>query len=537
VNFYLYSPVHFENWDFRNSVEKGIGGSETSHVEMAWRLARRGHQVTSYAPIPADCPREWKGTNWLPLKKASFKENGIWIIYRSPETLDKFPEKHPNQQIWLMMQDESYPTWTKERAKKVDKVLALCPKHLESTKEKFPYLKNKLVLTSNGIKMDLIRDTEKLEIKRNPKKLIYASSPDRGLYNLLKIFRKAREIIPDLQLHVFYGFDNINKLIKFSPQFTYFKKTKKDLEELMKQPGVKWHGRVSQEELYKQWFSTGIWCYPTNFTETSCITCMEAQACGAIPLTNPLWALQDNVMSGSLVNGNADDSLNQARYVGEICRLASQEGFQDQIRPEMMNKARFRFNWERWVDQWEAWIYGLDKVKRLWISQFNFQLKYAKGKILNIGCDVDPANFKALKATNLDVVEESPILKVKTKADIIADVRDLPESLTGKFDTVILGDILEHLVDDDIVIAIYNAKQCLKPGGQIVITCPDDPRPADAQHKINDNAGYAEGVSSYHERPISKEYLEALINSAGCKVKHYQEIDYTVFKGHGYVVI
>ena len=47
MDFYLYSPVAFEKWDWRNSVEKGIGGSETSHVEMAWRLVARGHKVLS----------------------------------------------------------------------------------------------------------------------------------------------------------------------------------------------------------------------------------------------------------------------------------------------------------------------------------------------------------------------------------------------------------------------------------------------------------------------------------------------------------
>lgn len=39
MKFLFYSSVNFEKWDFRNSIRKGIGGSETSHVEMAWRLA------------------------------------------------------------------------------------------------------------------------------------------------------------------------------------------------------------------------------------------------------------------------------------------------------------------------------------------------------------------------------------------------------------------------------------------------------------------------------------------------------------------
>ena len=44
MKFIFFSPVNFQRWDWRSSVETGIGGSETSHVEMAWRLANRGHE-------------------------------------------------------------------------------------------------------------------------------------------------------------------------------------------------------------------------------------------------------------------------------------------------------------------------------------------------------------------------------------------------------------------------------------------------------------------------------------------------------------
>src|SRR6266498_2675261 len=111
MKFIFYSPVSFEKWDWRNSVEKGIGGSETSHVEMAWRLAARGHEVITYAPIPDDCPGVWKNTKWFPIEKADFKEKGVWILYRCPEVVDKFlsKKKRVGQQLWLMMQDWDYP--------------------------------------------------------------------------------------------------------------------------------------------------------------------------------------------------------------------------------------------------------------------------------------------------------------------------------------------------------------------------------------------------------------------------------------------
>jgi glycosyltransferase involved in cell wall biosynthesis/predicted SAM-dependent methyltransferase len=538
MDFYIYSPVHFEQWDYRTPDKRGIGGSEISHIEMCWRLARRGHRVFSYAPIPKNCPPEWRGVKWFPLEKATFKEPGIWVIYRSPETLEKMEPKKNHQEVWFVSQDEWYPSWKPKYAKKIDRFFALCTAHANNILKHHKELEGKVFLTSNGIKMDLIRDIEASgTFVRNPHKLIYASSPDRGLKYLLSTFKKSREFIPDLELHVFYGFNNIDKLIKKDIRMNSFKKMKDEIIPLLKQPGVIWRGRATQAQLYREWLTAGIWCYQTNFTETSCITSMEAQALGAIPITNPLWALKDNVKHGIFIQGDAySDPLIQARYAAEIVRLASVPQIQNQIRVPMMKEARLKFNWERYVDQWEAYAYRFD-MSKYYISQYNFQLKHSHGKVINIGCDIDSADLKHQRnALNIDIVKETPILKIPTKVDVVADARDLPSRFFGKFDTAILGDILEHMNDEDIVKSLVSAKKCLKKNGRIVITCPEDYRPHDVQHAVSDNSGYADGISSYHERPITREMMEALIKKAGLTTEYWERLDYTMFLGNAYVV-
>ncbi len=47
--------------------------------------------------------------------------------------------------------------------------------------------------------------------------------------------------------------------------------------------------------------------------------------------------------------------MTQARYTLELIRLASQPELQEQIRKEMMPWALDRFDWERFVSQWENW--------------------------------------------------------------------------------------------------------------------------------------------------------------------------------------
>ena len=357
MRFIFFSPDdHFENWDWRNPDVKGIGGSETSHIEMARRLKARGHEVISYNGLPEDSPGEWNGIPWRHYRDCNFDHEGIWVFYRCPAAF-KTAKKPPGQVWWLILQDWDYfdADWNAV-AEKVDRVWTLSKCQTKNMLERFPQLGPRLNMTSNGIKLDLIESVEaELKEKRDPFKVMFTSSPDRGLFSLARIFRKAREYEPRLNLHVFYGFDNIDKVIaendrKLAETCTFLKNaTLKALD----QPNVVLHGRVPQRELTYHWLTAGIWCYPCVFHETSCITCMEAQACGAIPLLNPVWAQGENTHHGLFIEGNCEeDSYTQARFAAELAKLAGNEVLQQKIRPAMMADARRRFDWEVFVSQW-----------------------------------------------------------------------------------------------------------------------------------------------------------------------------------------
>jgi len=527
--FIFYSPRNFEQWDWRN-LETGIGGSETCHIEMSWRLAQRGHEVISYTNIPGDCPREWKNTKWFHLDECDFQDEGIWILFRCPDIVDKFAHLD-NKELWLMMQDEDYPgSWNDERIAKLTRIMPLCKEHARNVLRNNPSIpKEKIWITTNGVRVDLIREIEKGSIpERNPKRLIYASSPDRGLKALLKIFKRAREFVNDLELHIYYGFNNIDKLVILYPHLSHFKDTKTEILKAAEQDGVYFHGRVSQRELYQAHLQSGLWVYPSLFTETSCVTCMESQALGPIPITNPLWALGENVHHGVFIQGDCyNDFLTQARYVGAIVRLANDVNLQENIRKEMMADSRFRFNWERIVDDWEASIWGYGN--QVHVAQYNFQIKHAEGTILNVGSDVDLPNLQQFQnAINVDIRQTSNV-------DIVCDARQLSEMFNGqKFDTIILGDIVEHLTDDDILKVLTEAKMVSK--GKIIITCPEDNRTKKAQQDMGLGYRadeYPESVYNYHYKPITKELLFDLVQQAGLSITHYEPIDYTFAGGHG----
>jgi glycosyltransferase involved in cell wall biosynthesis len=355
TDFFFYAHLTFENWDFSNPVTVGIGGSETSQIEMASRLAARGHKVISYAPVPyKEETVVHRDVKWLFYEKATCSEDGIWIVYRCPEVLDLFELNHPNQKIWFVAQDTFYSSMTEERAAKIDKYICLCPDHQSYVERRYPYLEGKIDISSNGISVDKIEKIEKEgKIVRNEARLVWTSSPDRGLEALIPIMKKVIEYVPEVELHCFYGFDNINKIIDKFPNSQALKKLVMDSIDNI---NIFWHGRQNQYQIIREFLKSGIWCYPTNFPETSCISCMEAQALGAIPIINPIWALRTNVFHGIVIEGDTyDDKLVQSMYAGEIIRLIQHPDHMAHIREGMMEDARNRFSWEVFVDQWEKW--------------------------------------------------------------------------------------------------------------------------------------------------------------------------------------
>lgn len=359
MRFYFYTNISFEPWDYNNSVKKGIGGSETSIVEMSWRLARRGHEVTVYARTKKNTIPSWRGTTWLHHSKATFEEPGIWILYRCPDVIDAFIPRRDDQTVWFMWQDWDYGNLTAKRLQAVDKQITLCKTHARYMLRNYPKLdKKKVWISSNGIKGDLIDSLSKEKIQRNPLRIMHASSPDRGLKQAIMIFKKAREYVPDLELHAFYGFDNLFKITKKAPRSRLAKQAQDILDLIKTTPGVTFHGRVSQPDLYREWMKSGIYVYITDFFETSNIASMEAQAMGAVPVFSPIYAQGENIKHGIGIEGKSEDPLTIARAAAEIVRLAEQPELQEKIRLEMQSWAKERFDWENFVFQWECEAFG-----------------------------------------------------------------------------------------------------------------------------------------------------------------------------------
>jgi glycosyltransferase involved in cell wall biosynthesis len=246
----------------------GIGGSETMAMEMAKRLARLGHAVRLYG----DCSgREgrYDGVDYIHSSAFNDVVCDILITSRRPHVVDdQFGVRALVTLCWVH-DVHLGSALTHARALRIDRFLTLSNWHKQNLLSVHPFIHpDQVIVTRNGI--DVSRFSSRPT--RNPHRAVYSSSPDRGLWVAVYCWPRIRERIPDAELHVFYGFQTWEVSARSSNdqgQIDLIEGIKKAMRD-QEGKGVFFHGRVDQRRLADEFLQSGVWAYPTWFSETSC---------------------------------------------------------------------------------------------------------------------------------------------------------------------------------------------------------------------------------------------------------------------------
>ena len=271
-------PYEFDP-DLRN--ERGLGGSETALIEMAKELA-----TLTKAPIKVFTPRSSRkemsrdGVEYLDIQKSTAYfgkyEPKLHIAWRHNLPVTKGRTLIWNHDLYSIGLDQTDRYY---------KALALSKFHKAFLMSMLKIPPDKIAITRNGISPEDAFDG--FDVAKNPNKIMFSSSPDRGLDRAIKVVEMAREKLPNLELHVAYGFEGVRKV---NPQGA------ESLERLAYQyDWVKLHGNLKKPDLRRHFVESAIWLYPTNFLETFCITALEALAYRAYPIVRRYGALQDTL--------------------------------------------------------------------------------------------------------------------------------------------------------------------------------------------------------------------------------------------------
>ena len=212
-----------------------------------------------------------------------------------------------------------------------------------------PYFENKGYHMVAEVGANLIFALKK-PIVRNPHRIIYGSSYDRGLEHLLKMWPDIRKEVPDAELRIFYGWNLFDLGYSDNPERMAWKEK---MNGLMNQEGITHLGRISHDLVALENKEAGIWAYCTHFGEISCITGMRAQALGAIPVVVDYGAVHETVQYGVKVKGDIYDPETKEEFKRELIALLGDTVRQSEIREPMMKWAKDNYAWSKVAKRWD----------------------------------------------------------------------------------------------------------------------------------------------------------------------------------------
>lgn len=275
------------------NAKRQIGGGETAMLNMAKAMAARGHDVTVFHDL--DEAGEYDRVQYLPkellVSLATVVPHDVLVAWDDPMTF-RYCDKARKHVLCYQLNDAVVGVFDHV----IDRYYHPSVWHAERFASMFniPQSKQRVQLT-NGI--DPYRYTQ--EVGRDPLRVIYSSSPDRGLHHLLAAWPKVIEFVPNASLHVFYEMDKWLELT-FQLEAQGLVGDTTERAHILRQfrqnppPNVHFHGGVGQWELAREQLRSTILAYPCDPvqpTEGFSMTCLEAIAAGCTLLTTDADAL------------------------------------------------------------------------------------------------------------------------------------------------------------------------------------------------------------------------------------------------------
>ena len=314
----IYTSASWEKWNY-NNLETGIGGSECWAIYLSREFEKLGYRVTVFADTPEQESNDGE-ILWLHYSQfKNYAEQNYIDYFISSRTEEPFQFKINSgknfvqaHDIWLLSgQKLNYNSKIKAYCCLSEWHKEFFANHHSKTIDK--QAKSKIIhgsgnislptisITANGIDLNRFNSV----VERNPYRLHYSSSWDRGLDNILYLWPFLKERIPELELHVFYGVYNWKKMCEQRNDKQGLEQIAK-LESAVKQPGIFTYGRVSQKELAIEMQKASLFLYPTSFSETFCITAIECQVAGVPVIASNYAGLKTTIDNSGILLGNED---------------------------------------------------------------------------------------------------------------------------------------------------------------------------------------------------------------------------------------
>jgi hypothetical protein len=363
-----YQKVPFNKTTWK---EFGTGGTEYSAIKLADYLFSEGHTVIVSGEVISEVAngviyqniREIETHQHFDVVIATSYIHYIKLLEDLNITYDKSFFWIHNEAFYPWYNGESLPNNGMDYLtdSRLTKVVAVSHYHKLMLETTYPQIKDKLVVIENAIDPF---DWGDIKVKKIENKFIYTSAADRGLSNLLKIWPKIKEKIPNASLWVAtppYGLE-------------WYDTYKVDL------PDVNFIGNLSPTELYTHIKSSDYWLYPSQYNETYCITALEMMY-GKVKIVSTDTGNLMNLLSGraSLISTPSDEVLLQDQIFKEFEYLYNNKTLQLETiynSHEYAKKQGWSVRVESWIklmnigNKLHPELYSYFENKEVWKSKF-----------------------------------------------------------------------------------------------------------------------------------------------------------------------
>ena len=199
--------------------------------------------------------------------------------------------------------------------------------------------------------------------KEGPIRLVYISTPHRGLDVLIAAFRamKLENVVLDIyssfKIYGWEGTDDQNQ-----PLFDACRDT----------PNVSYHGTVSNDEIRSVLQQTHILAYPNIYKETACISVIEAMSAGCVVVCPNLAVLPETCANFAWMYGYVQDRVEHARKFSHVLRDAIDSFWEPPV------QARLVFQ-----KQYFDMHYDIDTTAKQWtmmLETIKTNIEYSKQK-------------------------------------------------------------------------------------------------------------------------------------------------------------
>ena len=367
----IYTGYHTNKLSKGRYLDEGVGGTEYCAIKLAEQLVKKGHIVTFSGYVENEVV---DGVHYIHLedlqryqspialnednKLRSYAHYDVVIAQQYIHYFRELSRKRitfDKSLFWLHNEDTWYG-WFRGKMMRnngreylyradMNGVVGVSKYHEDILKDNFKALGSTtrdfntyIHSIDNAIDPS---DWDNQHYDKIPGRIIWSSSPDRGLDLILENWAYWKSLVPELSL------------VAACPPYS------KDWSRGdVNQEGIEWVGNLSPSRLREEQLKAEYWIYSSNYKETYCITALEVMMAKCKIITNGtgnIINLMDGGKNGTIVDDNPDE------IISSIIADRNDKTVAYKNRTKLQNARQFARN-QNWVKRVNDWLNLIESV-------------------------------------------------------------------------------------------------------------------------------------------------------------------------------